>query len=320
MEVKRVCQWCGKIFIAQKTTTCFCSHACASRGYKERIRERKQQLKKNEELMQIRQSFEGQDYFSFAQAAKLMGVSRQYIYKLVHSGKLRASRLSDRMAIIRRADIELMFKTNPYERLMPEAGFDIGEYYTAEQIVAKYKVGAKWVWTYTRKHKIPKVRIHQFNYYSRKHIDAAFAKYEVDSALTEWYTPEDIVDYSAGSKCVHIITQKTQTEDIIPIGEEALALIGGTGTGLVFKGLRQSWTQHPMKRWIRSAGIDKDITFHSYRRTFATLQAAAGTDLTTIRSMMAHKSITTTQRYIKTVDTNKREASNRITLTRKKEA
>ncbi len=195
MEVKRVCKWCGKIFIAQKTTTCFCSHACASRGYKERIRERKQQLKKNEELMQIRQSFEGQDYFSFARAAKLIGVSRQYIYKLVHSGKLRASRLSNRMTIIRRADIELMLKTNPYERLMPDTtDFDIGDYYTAEQIAEKYKVGAKWVWTYTRRHKIPKVRIHQFNYYSRKHIDAAFAKYEVDSALTEWYTPEEIVE------------------------------------------------------------------------------------------------------------------------------
>ena len=37
-----------------------------------------------------------------------------------------------------------------------------------------------------------KVRLRQFNYYSKKHIDAAFAKYEVDSDLTEWYTPEDI--------------------------------------------------------------------------------------------------------------------------------
>ena len=36
------------------------------------------------------------------------------------------------------------------------------------------------------------MRIRQFNYYSKKHIDAAFAKYEVDSDLTEWYTPEDI--------------------------------------------------------------------------------------------------------------------------------
>jgi hypothetical protein len=69
---------------------------------------------------------------------------------------------------------------------------DITEYYTAEEIAQKYKVNAKWVWTYTRQHKVPKVRIRQFNYYSKKHIDAAFAKYEVDSDLTEWYTPEDI--------------------------------------------------------------------------------------------------------------------------------
>lgn len=53
------------------------------------------------------------------------------------------------------------------------------------------------------------------------------------------------------------------------------------------------------------------------RRTYATLQAAAGTDIRTIQSNMAHKSITTTQRYMKVVDSNKREATTRITLTRK---
>ena len=129
---------------------------------------------------------------------------------------------------------------------------------------------------------------------------------------------EDIVDYSAGGKCVHIITQKNKAEDIIPISEEALGLIGYNSEkkGLVFKGLMRSWTQIPMKEWIRSAGITKNITFHSYRRTFATLQAAAGTDIRTIQSIMAHKSITTTQRYIKVVDANKREASKKITLTR----
>mgnify|MGYP000360621290 FL=1 len=71
-----------------------------------------------------------------------------------------------------------------------------------------------------------------------------------------------------------------------------------------------------MKKWISSAGIRKNITFHSYRRTFATLQAAAGTDPNTIRSMMAHKSITTTQRYVKVVDKNKLEANSKITLRR----
>ena len=192
MEIRKICQWCGKPFIAQKTTTCYCSHQCSNLGYKERIRERKRQLKRSQELLQPRQAAEGQDFFSFAQAAKLIGVTRQYIYKLVKESKLRASRISGKKSLIRRADIELMMKTKPYERIMPKEDFDITEYYTAEEIAQKYKVNAKWVWTYTRQHKVPKVRIRQFNYYSKKHIDAAFAKYEVDSDLTEWYTPEDI--------------------------------------------------------------------------------------------------------------------------------
>ena len=130
---------------------------------------------------------------------------------------------------------------------------------------------------------------------------------------------EEIVDFPAGGKCVHIVCKKTKTEDIIPISDEALELIGYSSNenGLVFKGLKRSWVQHPMKEWIKSAGITKNITFHSYRRTFATLQGAAGTDVRTIQSIMAHKSITTTQRYMKVVDSNKLEASNKISLKRK---
>lgn len=192
MEVRKICQWCGKPFIAKKTTTCYCSHHCSNLGYKERIRERKRELKKMQELLQPKQASEGQDFFSFAQAAKLMGVTRQYIYKLVKENKLRASRISGKKSLIRRADIELMLKTKPYESIKPKDDVDITEYYTAEQIAEKYKVNTKWVWTYTREHDVPKVKIRQFNYYSKKHIDAAFAKYKTDDALTEWYTPEEI--------------------------------------------------------------------------------------------------------------------------------
>ena len=192
MEVKRICQWCGKPFIAKKTTTCYCSPQCSKRGYKHRMMERKMELRHMQEMLELRSSLEKQEYFTFSQAARLMGVSRQYIYKLVKEEKLRASRLSGKMSLIRRADIELMLKSKPYERMVPKEDFKITEYYTAEEIAQKYKVNAKWVWTYTRQHKVPKVRIRQFNYYSKKHIDAAFAKYEVDSDLTEWYTPEEI--------------------------------------------------------------------------------------------------------------------------------
>ena len=85
-----------------------------------------------------------------------------------------------------------MLKTKPYESIRPKDDVDITEYYTAEQIAEKYKVNTKWVWTYTREHDVPKFKIRQFNYYSKKHIDAVFAKYRTDDALTEWYTPEEI--------------------------------------------------------------------------------------------------------------------------------
>ena len=44
-----------------------------------------------------------------------------------------------------------------------------------------------------------------------------------DILSLQWH---EIVDFAAGGKCVHTITQKTKTEDIIPISDEALQLIG----------------------------------------------------------------------------------------------
>ncbi len=143
MEVKRICQWCGKPFIAKKTTTNYCSHQCASQGYKHRMRERRLELRELQDLIEVKSKLDHQDYFTFAQAAQLMGVSRQYIYKLVKEDKLRASRISARMSIIRRADIDLMLKTRPYERRRVKDDLDITEYYTAEQIAEKYKVSQK---------------------------------------------------------------------------------------------------------------------------------------------------------------------------------
>lgn len=65
----------------------------------------------------FRDTASGVSYLS--KAAILMGCSRQYIYKLVAQGRLRASRISNRMAFIRRADIEKMLEDNPYNRVIP---------------------------------------------------------------------------------------------------------------------------------------------------------------------------------------------------------
>ena len=75
------------------------------------------ELREIQEMLELKRKLESQEYFTFSQAARLMGVSRQYVYKLVKEDKLRASRLSSRMSLIRRSDIELMVKTKPYESI-----------------------------------------------------------------------------------------------------------------------------------------------------------------------------------------------------------
>lgn len=83
------------------------------------MKERRMELREIQEMLELKRKLESQEYFTFSQVSRLMGVSRQYVYKLVKEDKLRASRLSSRMSLIRRSDIELMLKTKPYESIKP---------------------------------------------------------------------------------------------------------------------------------------------------------------------------------------------------------
>lgn len=62
---KRICQWCGKPFIAQKTTTNYCSPQCSKRGYKHRMKERRMELIQSQELLEVKKMLENQEYFTF---------------------------------------------------------------------------------------------------------------------------------------------------------------------------------------------------------------------------------------------------------------
>lgn len=125
---------------------------------------------------------------------------------------------------------------------------------------------------------------------------------------------EDVQIAPDGGYCIHIKTQKTRSATILPISDEAIELCGAPATGTIFKGLRRSMTNFPLKKWISQAGINKHITFHCFRHTYATLQIASGTDIYTVSKMLTHKSVVTTQIYADLVNEKKRAAVNRISL------
>ncbi len=61
-------------------------------------------------------------------------------------------------------------------------------------------------------------------------------------------------------------------------------------------------------------GINKNLTTHLARHTFATLQLTHGTDIYTVSKMLGHADVKTTQIYAQIVDEKKQAAANAIKL------
>lgn len=116
---------------------------------------------------------------------------------------------------------------------------------------------------------------------------------------------------------IHFNQKKTKGVEYMPISEQALRLCGSRGKDedFVFEGLPDAqYISRPLKNWIKSSGITKQLSFHNFRHTYATLQISKGIDIYTVSKMLGHSSITTTQIYAKIQDEKKNEAANAIEL------
>ncbi|MBY0244351.1 MAG: site-specific integrase [Sphingobacteriaceae bacterium] len=111
--------------------------------------------------------------------------------------------------------------------------------------------------------------------------------------------------------------QKTETFEMLPISEQAYNLLGERKepNDKVFDGLIYSaYENKRLSQWIGAAGISKNITFHCFRHTYATLQLSLGTDIYTVSKMLGHRELKTTQIYAKVIDATKITAANKIQL------
>ena len=221
MKKTRKCAFCGREFTANSGVQKYCSVSCADEAKKERKKRNGDFLKAAEPVIGLRQ----QEYLTFSKAAILMGCSRQYIYKLVNQGKLKASRISSRMAIIRRADIETMLEGSPYNKVVfgnrPKPASSNRQqqqkkkepvsvsdepltYISGEEVIASYKVKPSWLYTSAKRNQIPICRIAGKNYYSRSHVEECLGLTADIASITDWLTKEQAFDeFGMSATAVH---------------------------------------------------------------------------------------------------------------------
>ena len=113
-----------------------------------------------------------------------------------------------------------------------------------------------------------------------------------------------------------IFTQKkTGGLEYLDISAQASELLGERSkpNENVFTDIHSpSCTNEAIKRWVLRAGINKEITFHCARHTFAVMMLDLGTDIYTVSKLLGHRELSTTQRYAKVLDKNKQKAVSKI--------
>lgn len=120
-----------------------------------------------------------------------------------------------------------------------------------------------------------------------------------------------------GGDQLRFMQQKTKGVEALPISKEARKILGERQKpeDRVFTGMKYNgWNNMILQKWVYRAGVQKEISFHSARHTYAVLLISKGTEIYTVKEMLGHKELRTTQIYAKVIDRKKAEAANKLDL------
>lgn len=111
----------------------------------------------------------------------------------------------------------------------------------------------------------------------------------------------DIKTDQSGGKEIVIEQQKTKVKVIIPLSANAIRYLPkrtDLADTKIFPVKKERFGSF-MKECMKSAGINKKITFHSSRHTCASLLVNNDVDIYTVSKILGHRSVKTTERYAK---------------------
>lgn len=184
IEIQKYCEHCGNLFTARTTVTRYCGDICSKKAYK--IRKRAEKI--NVSIIEAKkvktnhiENLKQREFLTVTQVSKLIGCSRQNIYKLINAGKLKATNILKKKTIVRRSDIDDLFfiKTElQYQEFQmhetKEKLFDFSECYTISEVQEKFNVSQTALQNIIKREIIPKKKKGKFVYVPREIIDNIF--------------------------------------------------------------------------------------------------------------------------------------------------
>lgn len=111
-----------------------------------------------------------------------------------------------------------------------------------------------------------------------------------------------------GNKYIGFRMKKTLNPLVIKLSKQALRWMPKQDGEKVFNLPIDSSINRNIKKWAKQAGIEKNVTFHTSRHTFATMELTLGADLYTVSKLLGHKSIRVTQIYAEVINDKKDKA------------
>ena len=115
---------------------------------------------------------------------------------------------------------------------------------------------------------------------------------------------------SINGQVLRIKQQKTSKDVTIVLNDSALNLLGKPKKGAiaVFKLPSHTSCLNGLRSWCKAAGIQKHITWHCARHSFATNIIFYGSDVNSASSLLGHSSLAYTQRYLRIANELKEKA------------
>lgn len=100
---------------------------------------------------------------------------------------------------------------------------------------------------------------------------------------------------------------------VIPLNDGLLRLIGkGASKERIFPLPSHTMCLKALRHWTKRAGIDKHITWHCARHSFATNILSNGANIKTVASLLGHSDLRHTEKYTRAVDSLKEAAINSL--------